>query len=186
MKDSRSDGDDDQCRGRAMQWLRTPRLVLEPQTAAHAPAMFRALADPVIYRYLDHPPPPSEEHLRDRLARLESRTSADGREHWLNWVIVPQGGEPVGLVQATVQQDGVAWVAFVLAPAHQGRGYAREATEAMLAHLAAEYGATRFLARVEAGNGPSVRLLERLGFREAGAAEHRGHDLTATERLLVR
>jgi RimJ/RimL family protein N-acetyltransferase len=166
--------------------LRTARLRLEPQTAAHAAAIFRALGDPEIYRYLDQAPPTSLESLRDRFARLESRTSADGREHWLNWVIVPHGEEPVGYVQATVQPDGAAWVAFVLAPAHQGRSYAREATEAMIAHLAAEYGAARFLASVEAGNGPSVRLLERLGFREADAAERRGHDLTATERLLVR
>jgi RimJ/RimL family protein N-acetyltransferase len=151
--------------------------------------MFRALGDPEIYRYLDRPPPPSLERLRERFARLETRTSADGREHWLNWVVVPHvppGGEPVGFVQATVQPDGDAWIAFVLAPAHQGRGYAREATEAMMAHLAAEYGAARFLASVEAENGPSVRLLERLGFREANAAERRGHELTATERLLVR
>lgn len=31
--------------------IRTERLVLEPLLAAHAPAMFEVLRDPVIHRY---------------------------------------------------------------------------------------------------------------------------------------
>ena len=43
--------------------IRTARLVLEPLTVAHAPAMFVVLRDPLIYRYLDFEPPESLEHL---------------------------------------------------------------------------------------------------------------------------
>ena len=81
----------------------------------------------------------------------------------------PAGQPPLGYVQATVLDDGSAWVAYLLGSAHQGRGHATRATAAMLAHLESEYGATRLLANVEAENLPSIRLLQRLGFRAATA-----------------
>src|SRR6266508_2950356 len=54
-------------------------LTLEPQTAAHAEAMFVVLSDPAIYEY-ENEPPASLDWLRTRLAKLETRLSADGAE----------------------------------------------------------------------------------------------------------
>ena len=170
-----------------MQAITTERLVLEPLTAAHADAMFDALADSTLYRYLDQPAPPSAEHLRRTYFRLESRLSPDGRQRWLNWVIRVPGEVPIGYVQATVVvAKRTAWIAYILSRQHQGRGYAREATSGMLAHLASVYRTERYLATVEADNRPSVRLLEALAFCAATASERQGHSLTPTERLFVR
>jgi ribosomal-protein-alanine N-acetyltransferase len=169
-----------------MQTLAAGQLVLEPLTAAHAEAMFEVLADADIHRYLDHPPPPSVEHLRSVYARLETRTSPDGGQGWLNWVIRPPGQPPVGFVQATVVSPSSAWVAFVLSRRHWGRGYAHMATQAMLEHLAEAYGVDRYLATVEAENQRSIRLLERLAFHPATSHEANGHSLSETERLFVR
>jgi RimJ/RimL family protein N-acetyltransferase len=96
------------------------------------------------------------------------------------------GGPALGYVQATLVLPGTAWVAYVLCPRFWGRGYATEALAAMLPELASEYGVQRYLATVEAENQPSIRVLERLGFRAAAAEDPAGCDLAPTERLFIR
>lgn len=158
-----------------MQVLTTPRLVLEPQVAAHADALFPILADPRMLAWLDQPAPTSLEVLRSRLAMLESRRSGDGLEQWLNWALVRrEGGGAIGFVQATVLGDGVAWVAYELGADWWGRGLAGEATRAMVEHLSACYGVVRCRASVDPLNRRSRRLLERLGFAREPAADTDG------------
>ena len=169
-----------------MRTLQADGLVLEPLTAAHAEAMFALLSDPALYRYIDEAPPADADSLRARFARLERRVSADGRQRWLNWVVCVPGRPPLGYVQATVLDNGSAWVAYLLGSAHQGRGHATRATAAMLTHLESEHGTSRLLANVEVENLPSIRLLQRLGFRAATPAEAARHEPTASERIFVR
>jgi [ribosomal protein S5]-alanine N-acetyltransferase len=140
--------------------------------------MFEVLSDPLIYPYLDFPPPPSLEHVRSVYAQLEQRRSPDGSQIWLNWIVIRDA--PIGFVQATIRGED-ADVAYVLGSAHWGHGYAFEAMAAMLEHLASSYGVRRFFATVEEKNERSIRLLERLGFRPA-----EGRDLSPTERRFVR
>ena len=169
-----------------MQALATGELVLEPLVAGHAEAMFEVLGDPALYRYLDHSPPPTVEHLREVYAGVEKRLSPDGSQVWLNWVVRRRGEPPLGYVQATVTPNHTAWIGYVFSVQHWGRGHATQAVRAMLEHLASDCGIRRFLASVEAENLRSVRLLERLGFREAQRNELQGHELSPSERLFVR
>lgn len=143
-----------------MQPIRTARLMLEPLSVAHAPAMFDLLRDPAIYTYLDFGPPPSLEHLVSVYRQLETRTSPDGSEQWLNWIVCAPA--PIGVVQATVRGE-VAEVAYLLAPMSWGRGYAFEAVSAMLTALSP---LRRYYAKVDVANERSIRLLQRLGFTE--------------------
>jgi RimJ/RimL family protein N-acetyltransferase len=169
-----------------MQVIMTPRLVLKPLTAADAPSMFELLLDPRIHEYLDQGPPESVEALCAHYLKLERRTSPDGSEQWLNWVVQDTEGRPLGFVQATIESPTRTWVAFVFARQHWGRGYAHEATQAMIDCLASVYGAKRCLATVEADNDRSIGLLNRLAFRLSTGAEAAEHVLTATERLFIR
>lgn len=153
---------------------------------AHADEMFAVLADADIYRHLDYPPPPSLEYLRGVYEQLAAGKSPDGSETWLNWIVREPGGPPMGFVQATIVASNRAWVAFVLSRRHWGKGHAYAATRAMIDHLRADHGITRFLATVEVDNERSIGLLERLAFRLALPHEAREHELTATERLYVR
>ena len=140
--------------------IRTARLVLEPLTVAHAPAMFELLRDPALYTYLDYGPPASLEPVQQVYAQLETRRSPDGSEEWLNWIIT-RDGAPIGLVQATIYPDSSANVAYLLGSAHWGHGYALEAVAAMIEQLEG----CRLFATVDPRNERSIRLLERLGFR---------------------
>jgi RimJ/RimL family protein N-acetyltransferase len=100
-----------------MRVLETGKLRLEPQTAQHAAEMFAVLSDPAIYQY-ENEPPPSVEWLRERFSKLETRTSSDGCEQWLNWVIRIPSSELIGYVQATVYSKGRAHIAYVLSSAY--------------------------------------------------------------------
>lgn len=149
-----------------MHVIRTSRLTLEPQVAAHADEMFTVLSDPAIYEH-ENEPPRSIEWLRERFTRLESRLSSDGREQWLNWVVRLPSSELIGYVQATVHSGDRASIAYELSSRFWGRGFAREAVEAMVAELVGRYQVRNLSAVLKRENLRSLRLLERLGFSPA-------------------
>lgn len=154
-----------------MRIIEAGSLTLEPQAAAHAGEMFAVLSDPAIYEF-ENAPPPSLEWLRTRFAKLESRVSADGKEQWLNWVIRVPTSELIGYVQATVHPDGRAAIAYELSSAYWGRGFARQAVEAMISELVAHYPVRSLSAVLKRANFRSLRLLERLAFSLASPEQH--------------
>lgn len=168
-----------------MRIIATSRLTLEPQTAAHADAMFVVLSDPALYEH-ENEPPVSREWLRARFEKLESRVSGNGDEQWLNWVIRLPSSELIGYVQATVTADGTAYVAYVLSSAYWGRGLAREAVDAMIGELVDRYAVRHLLAVLKRENARSVRLLRRLGFSFATAQTHAEHEVEPDEILMCR
>lgn len=164
-----------------MRTLLTHRLVLEPQRLVHADEMFVVLSDPALYRY-ENAPPTSCDAVRRRFAKLESRSSPEGDETWLNWVVRLREGPLLGFVQATVTMRHHARIAYVFGSAYWGRGYAREATQAMLDELRSFYGISHCEAVLKRNNEPSRRLLVDLGFLsmpQAGAIE--AQDVEADE-----
>ncbi|MEQ1804186.1 MAG: GNAT family N-acetyltransferase [Burkholderiaceae bacterium] len=165
--------------------LRAQGLSLEPQCAGHAQAVFDVLDDPAVYTYLDDAPPASAAVLRERFLRLESRASADGREQWLNWAIRLDTGGVAGIVQATVCEGGLAWIAFVVGREFWGQGVAQRAARAVLDEGCARYGVTEWLATADERNGRSIRLLARLGFTTAPPALRSEHNVAQTD-VLVR
>ena len=168
-----------------MHVIETGSLTLEPQTAAHAEEMFAVLSDPAIYEY-ENEPPPSLEWLRVRFTQLESRRSADGQEQWLNWVIRLPTSELIGYVQATVDGDGRAAIAYELSSAYWGRGLARQAVQAMISELVQRYQVRSLTAVFKRNNLRSMRLLERLGFSPAATERHRKHQVEPGELLMQR
>jgi [ribosomal protein S5]-alanine N-acetyltransferase len=168
-----------------MRALDSLRLRLEPQTAAHAEAMFTVLSDPAIYEF-ENAPPASLAWLHERFAKLETRRSADGAEQWLNWVLRERGGGLIGFVQATVQADGRAFIAYELASAAWGRGLGREAVSAMSDELVAQYGVHTLLAVFKRANMRSQHLLEALGFAVAEVQLAPRCPIEADEALMLR
>jgi RimJ/RimL family protein N-acetyltransferase len=168
-----------------MRAIRAGRIVLEPQVVSHADEMFEVLSDPAIYEY-ENEPPRSLGWLRERFGKLESRRSADGAQHWLNWVIRVPGSGLIGYVQATVYPDGRAAIAYELASRYWGRGLASEAVRAMIPLLTEDYGVRRLTAVFKQANQRSQRLLERLGFSLAPPPLHAELEVELGERLMVK
>ena len=147
--------------------------------------MFALLRDPALYVH-EGEPPESLEWLRERFAKLESRRSADGGEEWLNWVVQSPSGELIGYVQATVNGDGHADIAYVLGSRHWGRGLASRAVTLMIAELVAHHDVRHLSAVLKKSNARSLRLLERLGFTPTSEALERERGIEPDERLMLR
>jgi len=87
-------------------------------------------------------------------------------------VELKDSGEAVGmagLVKRDFLEDVDVGYAFL--PAGRGRGLATEAAGAMLQHARDDFGLRRIAAIVAPHNTPSIRVLERLGFRDAGTVQ---------------
>ncbi len=173
-----------------MRTLRTGDLMLEPQVAAHAAELYPLLVDPEMSRYLDTEPPSDPAWLAERFAKLETRLSADGTQHWLNWVIRAPGHGLVGFVQATVyadtRADRCADIAYELGRPFWGRGWAARATTAMLHELADSYAVQRAFATVDHRNLRSIKLLTRLAFTPDEPPHHPQYTVAEGDRLFAR
>jgi RimJ/RimL family protein N-acetyltransferase len=137
--------------------LKTTRLTLEPLTVGHAAEMVAVLADPALYEYIGGEPPSEA----DLVARYTRQTS---RDHWLNWILREQAsGDAVGTVQATLGEHA-AELAWVVSTRAQGKGYASEATAAVIAWLR-ENDLREFVAHVNPDHAASRAVAARLGFQ---------------------
>jgi RimJ/RimL family protein N-acetyltransferase len=145
--------------------LHTPRLTLEPLERAHAKTFFAALRGEASYEFTADRAPASVQTLARQYRPLETRRSPDGRESCLNWALwSASGGRYIGLVQATVHPDHMAYVAHVLFHEAWTNGYAREASAAVIDHLHDEWGVSDIWAAVEMDHRRSIALHEALGF----------------------
>jgi RimJ/RimL family protein N-acetyltransferase len=135
-----------------------------PIKREHAPEMFRLLGDPSLYQFTSDAPPADVAALESRYQTWERRTSPDGSELWLNWVVkLHANGRFIGHVQASVSASR-ATVAWVVGSQWQKQGYATEAAAAMLDWLT-EFGVTEIRAAINPLNHASVRVAERLGLQ---------------------
>ncbi|HEY1976825.1 MAG TPA: GNAT family protein [Candidatus Baltobacteraceae bacterium] len=158
-----------------MSELRTPRLRLEALTEEHADELFDGLRDERLYEFVPSIAPSDLKGLRSRLRSLESRTSPDGSERWLNWAIrCLDVGRCIGYVQATVPVNAPAKIAYVLFAPFWGLGYGHEAVVGLLDFLSTALQVREIRASVDPDNCRSIALLERLGFRRI--AVHRDAD----------
>lgn len=154
--------------------IRTERLLLRPHRAGDLEDLLRYHGDPDVVRYIPWP-------VRDRAqtaAALESRlaqgeVTAEGQ--WLVLAIEltpaptdPEAGRVIG--EVLLKLDDVTHargeLGYAIAADTEGRGYATEAARAVLDLAFGPFGLHRVVARLDARNAPSARLLTRLGMRQ--------------------
>jgi len=145
--------------------LHTSELRLEPLVEEHARVLFDGLRSDALYEFVGERAPESVDALAERFRRLAIRVSPDGRESWLNWALWSVATrEYVGMVQATVHSDQSAHIAYMLFHQAWGKGYARQATAALMDHLYSEWSVSEVWATVDVRNRRSIALLDGLGF----------------------
>ena len=140
--------------------LHTERLTLRPRVADDAEALFPTMADPQAMRWWSYPPFTQVDDLHAHFAK----------EHpdWRGWAVTWRGDDrAIGFVAAGQRRPGVSEIGYLFARDTWGRGVAREALAALLTQLFAE-GNRRVFADIDPDNMPSIRLVERLGFRLEG------------------
>ena len=160
--------------------LATRRLRLRPLGEGDLDALLDYHSSPEVHRYLPMGP-------MDATIVLERLTTGP----W-SWTTLEDQGDAIVLGVETIDTGELvgdvmlAWtsatqqcgeIGYVFNPRHEGRGFATEATNELLRLGFHELGLHRVIARVVAGNTPSLALAARLGMRrEAHLVQSWGHD----------
>jgi RimJ/RimL family protein N-acetyltransferase len=147
--------------------VRTERLVIRPATSADLRAVFEIRTLPEVAEWMPGRPTSYAEFvLRSGQHDVLART-----------LVMELAGVVIGdlylhVTDAWAQEDvaGDAGqegeIGWCLAPAHQGHGYVTEAAAGLVRICFEDLGLRRLSAAAFADNGPSLRIMERLGMRQ--------------------
>ena len=142
--------------------LQTSRLRLRPAREDDLAALHAVLSDAEAMRFWSTPP---HQDLETTRAWLQDMITAPP-EASHDFVVEHQG---VAIGKAGFYQ--LPEIGFILHPDYWGRGLAREALEAVIVSVFANYPIPEIVADVDPRNAGSLAVLTRLGFVETGRAE---------------
>jgi RimJ/RimL family protein N-acetyltransferase len=147
--------------------IRTERLLLRPFRDADLAGLHAMHSLEEVARHL-YWEPRSEEETRRVLARKMERPALVTDGECLDYAVELRAtGALVGdvslILRSRAHRQGE--IGYVFHPDHAGNGYATEASRALLALGFADLDLHRLIGRLEAANGASARVLERLGMR---------------------
>jgi RimJ/RimL family protein N-acetyltransferase len=153
----------------------TERLALRWLTSADVPALYEIFSDPDVTRYWSSAPLPD---LVAAEALLTEIHEAFARRTLLQWGIArPADDRVVGTctLAGLTPEHRRAELGFALERRQWGRGYMAEALPAVVGFAFDQLGLHRLEADVDPQNHPSIRALQRLGFRREGYLRERYH-----------
>jgi ribosomal-protein-alanine N-acetyltransferase len=148
--------------------LETERLILRQLTLDDADFVFRHFSDPMVCQYLMDEPPLTEFAQAQRIIQFYLEPQGKTYNRW-------------GLIRKTDHQlIGTCgfhhWekqyfrseIGYDLTPDAWGKGYMTEALRAVVQNGFERMGLNRIDALVSIENDPSVKLLQKLGFKQEG------------------
>ena len=160
--------------GEALPVIEAARLRLRPaRPDDDAGDLFAVFGDPEVMRYWSHEPFAGLDIVRVYIDGMEAGFASGTRYQWV--VAERETDRAMGTVTLYHwdTQNRRAEVGYILGRAHWGQGYAREAVRALLRFAFDRLDLHRVEADVHPDNAPSLRLLERLGFRREGLLRQR-------------
>lgn len=147
--------------------LRTQRLVLRRPRSDDVAAMHAILRDPLAMRYWSTLPHAEVAETEAWVAKTIDAINAGECDDFF----VEQDGLLIGKAGLWNRNE----IGFLFSPAVWGKGYAREALQAVIGRAFRDRGHTEIRAEADPRNERCLRLLARLGFRETGRAERTFH-----------
>lgn len=141
--------------------IRTPRLLLRRARPDDLDALHRILSDGTAMRYWSTLPHAELQQTRDWLDAMIAAPPAESDDF-----VVELAGQVIGKAGCWRLPE----VGYIFHPDHWGRGFAGEALGAAIGHVFAHHPVPALEADVDPRNTASLRLLERLGFRETRRA----------------
>lgn len=146
--------------------LVTPRLLLRRARPDDVDAIHAVLSDPRAMRYWATPPHEGIDQTREWLNSM-IEAPQDLSEDF----VIERDGSVIGKVGAHRLPD----FGYILHPDHWGAGLAFEAVGAFLVQAFTRPDIDHLTADTDPRNAGSIRLLQKLGFRETGRAERTWH-----------
>lgn len=143
----------------------TARLILRPIGPADFDDVHSYMSRPDVARWLPEPPYTLEKS-RDRHPGYSARTRFE-HDGELILLAIEHDTLVIGDLDLTVRSmsAGLVEIGWRLHPDHQGKGLATEAAAALLELAFDTIGARRAIASLDARNGASIAMCERLGMR---------------------
>lgn len=147
--------------------LRTQRLVLRRPRSDDVAAMHAILRDPLAMRYWSTLPHATLAESEAWVAKTIDAINAGECDDFF----IEHDGLLIGKAGLWHGNE----IGFLFSPAVWGRGYAREALNAVIERGFAVHGHSEIRAEADPRNERCLRLLKGLGFRETGRAERTWH-----------
>jgi RimJ/RimL family protein N-acetyltransferase len=146
--------------------IETERLVLRKPRMDDAPILFRAyMQDPEVTRYTTWRP---HQHLSEAEDFIYNSIAAWEKEVRFPFVITLKGkDEPFGMIDLHMRGSTVG-LGYVIACSHQRKGYATEATRAIIEWAFQQPTIYRVNASTDVENVASQRVLEKAGMVREG------------------
>jgi RimJ/RimL family protein N-acetyltransferase len=161
--------------GERLPTLAAPRVDLRWIEDADLPALFEIFSDPEVMRYWSSPPLDGPGAAVDLLREIRQHFK---KRTFFQWGIARRAD---GLLLGTCTLFHLdagnrrAEIGFALGRAHWRQGYVAEALGRLLEFAFGDLRLHRLEADVDPRNDPSLRTLERLGFRREGYLRERYH-----------
>jgi RimJ/RimL family protein N-acetyltransferase len=135
--------------------------------------LLRIFGDPEVMRYWSSPPLVDRAAAASLLDEIRALFAGDELYQW--GVALPDDGPVIGTCTLTSfhAESGRAEIGFALGREHWGCGYMSDAVALLLDYAFGPLDLRRLEADVDPRNGPSLRLLERAGFRREGLLRER-------------
>jgi [ribosomal protein S5]-alanine N-acetyltransferase len=162
--------------------IQTERLVIRELREADVDGAHRVYGDPDVMRYVgaDGTPRTREESAAG-VARMMDGQRRNGFSLWA--VELVETGEMIG-VCGVVHVDGAGpdvELVYEFQRSAWGRGYATEAARACLDAALGPLGLRRVIALAYPENAQSIRIMQKLGMRDAGIVTAYGQELVCYE-----
>lgn len=142
--------------------LRTERLVLRRARIDDVDAFHAVLSHPRAMLYWSTPPHATLDETREWVTAMVERSAGQCTDF-----AVELDGRLIGKAGCYALPE----IGYILHPDVWGRGYAREALSAAVAHIFATTDIAKLTADVDPRNTASIGLLHRLGFSETHRAK---------------
>ena len=148
--------------------LKTERLLLRAPVAVDARAIARLANDRSIAENLRRLPHPysrgDAEAFLDAIAR---------HDHEEKVFLIEADGAPIGMIGLDFGAESGPEIGYWLGVPHWGRGFATEATRAVIDYAFEEYPIEEIVGGARVTNPASRRVLEKCGFQWTGVALYR-------------
>ncbi len=145
--------------------IRTPRLILRPPMLTDAEALFQIRSLPEVARFQDWEMPYTFERAEKSVARYVAQDGPVDGQGW-NIVVVDADtpDQVLGDLSVELRWNGQSgYFGYTFHPDHWGRGYASEASQALVRYLFIDLGVGRIESSLHPDNLASARVLEACG-----------------------
>ena len=142
-----------------MRRIETERLLLRPLTLADAEDVFKWVGDPVVNRYMPYPLYENVDQVKQWIAGIKDEDLEFGFE-------LKATGRVIGAGSVGYDEERAAYeLGYNLNRAYWGKGFATEASRAMLKWAYDALGARDFVANHAVANAASGNVIRKCGFQ---------------------